>query len=43
MLLHVASQARSGVNRVVVATPDTDVFVLLVHHYKHMSIDEIFF
>ena len=43
MLLHGASQARSGVNRVVVASPDTDVFVLLVHHYKHMSIDQIFF
>ena len=43
ILLHVAYQASLGAKRAVVASPDTDVLVLLVHHFRSIGIEEIFF
>ena len=43
MLLHVAYQARHNAKRVIVVSPDTDVFVLLVYHFSHMGVSEVFF
>ena len=43
ILLHVAYQASYGAKRAVVASPDTDVLVLLVHHFRSIGIEEIFF
>ena len=43
ILLHEAYQASLGANRAVVASPDTDVLVLLVYHFRSIGIEEIFF
>ena len=41
ILLHVAHQARPGPKRVIVISPDTDVFVFLVHNLSCMGLVEL--
>ena len=43
MLLHLAFAGSSGAKKAVVVSPDTDVFVLLIHHYINLKVDNIFF
>jgi len=43
MMLHVAHAAAHGANQVVVFSPDTDVLVLLVHHFPDMTQTSIYF
>ena len=43
MILHLAFAGSSGAKKAVVVSPDTDVFVLLVHHYVKLKAEYIFF
>ena len=43
MVLHVAYQARQGAKRIIVSSPDTDVFILLVYHFHQLDTSEVFF
>ena len=40
MLLHVAYSSGSDARTVVVVSPDTDVFVLLLHHFKELAVEK---
>ena len=43
MILHLAFAGSSGVKAAVVVSPDTDVFVLLVHHFSQLNVEYLFF
>ena len=43
MLLHLAFAGSSGAKKAVVVNPDTDAFVLLIHHYINLKVENIFF
>lgn len=42
MLLHVAHASGLGANTVVVVSSNTDVFVLLVHHFSGLSVENLY-
>ena len=43
MLLHAAYSANHGQQCITVSSPDTDVFVLLIHHYVSIHVNELYF
>ena len=43
MIIHCAYAASRGANNIVVACTDTDVLVLLVHHFTALQTEMIFF
>ena len=43
MSLHLAFAGYSGDKKAVVISPDTDVLVLLVHHYIKLKAAQVFF
>ena len=43
MIIHCAYAASLGANNIVVACPDTDVLVLLVHHFTALQTEKILF
>ena len=43
IILHTVAAAANGAEKIVISSPDTDVFVLLVHHRKAVKAKEIFF
>ncbi|KAH3880666.1 hypothetical protein DPMN_004587 [Dreissena polymorpha] len=40
MLLHVAYSPGSDARTIVAVSPDTDVFVLLLHHFKELAVEK---
>ena len=43
IILHAKEAANHEVQRLVVCSPNTDVFMLLLHHYPSLGVREIFF
>ena len=43
MMLHVQYSGNRNANRVVLVSPDTDVLVLLIHHFSELGVSELYF
>lgn len=42
LILHAKYMSLQGSNNVIVVRPDTDVLVLLLHHFDHLRLDQLF-
>ena len=43
MMLHVKHSGSQNATRVVLVSPDTDVLVLLIHHFSELGVSELYF
>jgi len=43
LILHTKYCSNHGINTVVVVSPDTDVLVLLVHHFNSLGLEKLYF
>ena len=43
MILHVKYSGNHNASRVVLVSPDTDVLVLLIHHFSELGVGELYF
>ena len=43
MILHVKHGGSQNATRVVLVSPDTDVLVLLIHHFSELGVNELYF